>query len=401
MYLTKEEEALLNGEYGEVLAMAMKTVVKVGEVLGADRLIPVEHAHVSGVSYFNIRDSGLEFIESLVDKGAKFSTYTTSNPYAVIIDGRMPEDVIIKQKRIIAALKKMGSQAFTCAPYHVRKPNYGEHLAWAESNAVLYANSLLGARSNREGGPLALLEALIGRTYMAGAHLDDGRVPKCLVEVDETPKDVSIMSYLGLKIGELCPDKIPLVKGLSRVPEWWLKLFLASFGSTSNAPMVVLEGITPDYKELSTKADIEDRYRVRIVDIEKEFIKDVEKPLRSEGKVIYFIGCPHLSLEELKQISDLMKFERHSRNERLEFWVGVGDNISSEDPVVKDLISMGVKVLRGMCPVTTDLRLLGVSFVVTDSGKALFYMPKLAKVNVVVKDRSKLVSDYLGCLSLK
>ncbi len=401
LYLTKEEEALLNGERGEILAMAIKTIVKVGEVLGAERLVQIKHAHISGISYFNVRDSGLEFIESLANRGAKFAVFTTCNPYAVMIDEKMPEDIANKQERIVVALRKMGSLAFTCAPYYVRRPKYGEHLAWAESNAVLYANSLLGARSNREGGPLALLEALVGRTYLAGAHLDDGRTPKCLVELDKAPNNTVLTTYLGLKVGELCPDRIPLVRGLQPLPEGWLKLFLASFGATSNAPMVVFEGITPDYKTLSAKADVEDKHIVKIADVERELNKNLGKPLRSEGRVVYFIGCPHLSLEELKHVRNLMKSELRSinsnTNKQLEFWVGIGDNVSLEDPIVKDLESMGVRILRGMCPVTTDLRLLGIDFVVIDSGKALFYMPKLAKVNVVIKDRNELISEYLRC----
>ncbi len=397
MYLTREEEAILNGELGYPYALAMKVITTVGDSLGAERLIPVVHAHVSGISYFNIGDAGLEFIESLATSNARFQVFTTANPYAVIIDssyGSLPEDVRSKQLKIINYLRGMGARAFTCAPYYVRRPSYGEHLAWAESNAVLFANSLIGAWSNREGGPLALLEGLLGKTYAAGVHLREGRSPKCVTSI-KTEGSVSFfhLSLIGLKIGELCPDSIPFVEGLEGVSEEGIRAFLASFGSTSNAPMVVFNKLTPDSQELLENSDIEERFSISLGDL-REVLLDF-KEARESGGILYFIGCPHLSPGEFAHLLGRLRSVGKRDSSMGELWLGVSDTVSLDEEITNYLGRIGVRVVKGMCPVTTKLSLVGIKYVVTDSGKALHYMPKLAGVKVVIKDREEILREFL------
>ncbi len=393
MYLTRTEERMISGEYGEVISKAMKAVVKVGEVLGADRLIQVTHAHVSGVSYFNIGDPGLEFIEDMAGKGARFAVFTTVNPYAIIGSAygkEFPHDVVSKQLRIVNALKKMGANSFTCAPYYIRKPKVNEHLAWAESNAVLYANSIAGARTNREGGPLALFEALIGRTYYAGVHKDDGRIPKIYVSVKK-PKNFLDASLLGYITGEYSPKEIPYVSGLNGVEEEKLRSFLAVFGARSSAPMVVIEGVTPEYSELLEKADFMDRL---VIDED-----DVRKLIRDEalyGRGVFIIGCPHLSLKEIMDIAGMVLRRCNTRSDGKELWLITGTNVVLPDELESKLERVGVKVLKGMCPVVTRLDMLDLNYVITDSGKALFYLPRLAKVRVMIMDRKDIIRKFCG-----
>lgn len=396
MYLSREEEAILDGELGYPYALAMKVVVAVGESLKAERLIPVVHAHVSGVSYFNIGDAGLEFIESLVGNNAVFRVFTTANPYAAILSssyGSLPDDVVGKQLKIINYLRSMGARAFTCAPYYVRRPSYGEHLAWAESNAVLYANSLIGAWSNREGGPLALLEGLLGKTYAAGVHIREGREPKCFVSVKNHESSFLYSSMLGLKVGELCPDSIPFVEGLEGMSEEHARAFLASFGSTSNAPMVVFNKLTPYSQEFLKHLDIVERFSVDLSDL-RSALSDL-RDARENGEVLYFIGCPHLSLEEITNMLRYLLREGRKSPGKGELWLGVSDIVSLDDETLKHLSERGVRIVRGMCPVTTKLSLMGIKYVVTDSGKALHYMPKLAGVKVVMKDRGEILKEFL------
>lgn len=396
MYLTKEEEAILNGELGYPYALAMKVLVTVGDSLGAEKLIPVVHAHVSGISYFNIGDTGLEFIESLAVSNAKFQVFTTANPYAVVTTssyGSLPEDIVDKQLKIINYLKSMGAYTFTCAPYYVRRPSRGEHLAWAESNAVLYANSLIGAWSNREGGPLALLEGLLGRTYAAGVHLRDGRRPKCFVVVKTKVSNSLYFSLLGLKIGELCSDSIPFVSSLGEIPEEYARAFLASFGSTSNAPMVIFDKLTPSSQEFLEDSDIEERFSIDLSDL-RDALPSLEE-LRDSEKVLYFIGCPHLSLDEFTYLLRYLRDVGERNLSKRELWLGVSEDISLDKETVNYLSKMGVRVIKGMCPVTTKLDLLGIKYVITDSGKALHYMPKLAGVKVVIKDRKEILEEFL------
>ncbi len=397
MYLTRDEEALLNGELGDSYALAMKVLTVVGDALKAERLISVVHAHVSGISYFNIGDAGVEFIESLAAGNAKFQVFTTANPYMVVKGtsyGELPGDLISKQMRVINSLRVMGAATFTCAPYYVRRPSYGEHLAWAESNAVLYANSLVGARSNREGGPLALLEGLVGRTYAAGVHLDEGRRPTCAVsvKVDQGVK-LSDLSLLGLRVGELCPDSIPFVEGLEGLTENGAKAFLAAFGSTSNSPMVVFNKLTPGGKELLADSDFKERFSVDANSL-KSIYSEIREDASSEG-VVYFIGCPHLSLDEVASVINYVRGRGGGRLEGRELWLGVSEELQLDKGLADSLAELGVRLIRGMCPVTTRLDLLGVRYVITDSGKALHYMPKLAGVKVLIKDRPEILKEFL------
>ncbi len=393
MFLSKEEERILSGEHGEVLREALTAIVKVGEIMGAESLIDVVHAHVSGISYFNIGDPGVEFIESLAVKGASFSVFTTANPYAVIQGfkhNNFKMDIIKKQERVVNALIKMGAKAFTCAPYFVREPKVGEHLAWAESNAVLFANSVLGALTNREGGPLALFEAITGKAYKSGVHLPQGRNPRCVIEV-ETPRNYMEASLTGYVVGQKCPSKIPFVKGLAglRSNKGLLRSFLAAFGATSGAPMVILEGITPGWKRISAS--------VKRLPKDKVIREDIRSLIHEGSDTspypdIYLIGCPHLSRDELVEIMKVLsKCGRYEGSS--EVWLITGKLfINAEDT---EKLPSNVKILTDVCPVVTRLDMLGVKHVVTDSGKALYYLPKLAKVNVTIKDRYVILAEIL------
>lgn len=381
MYLTREEERMLLGEYGEALAKAIKVLVKVGESLGAGRLIEISHAHVSGISYFNIGDAGLEFVEDLAKLGARFSVFTTTNPYAALVDysGRSPApEVLKKQLRIVSALRAMGSKSFTCTPYYVRTPKPGEHLAWAESSAVLYANSVLGAMTNREPGVLSLLAGIAGRTYLGEAHKGLPEEVRHVVNL-EKPKDPSEAGVYGLLAGKVSPTGIALVRGTADLPEPYIKEFLAAYAVPSPAHVVILEGVTPGF----SRVNIAGAERVYIGRSElKEFYRDAD----SCENPLYLIGCPHLSLKELEQV-----VSKVDKVEKGELWITVGDLVSQTEELRR-----GVKVIAGGCAVTTRLNSLGVDCVITDSAKALTYLPKLAGVKAYLMRRDELLRKVVG-----
>ena len=394
MYLTKEEEAMLNGEFGEAVELAIKVVVKVGEALGATRLIDVVHAHVSGISYFNILDYGMEFIEDLRNKGARFRVYTTVNPYAAItadFNNKSFSDVVInKQLRIVNALREMGAKAFTCAPYYVRIPQEGEHLAWAESNAVLYANSVCGARTNREGGPLALMEALIGKTYLGGMHLDENRVPEVKVVIEPLRNQLEIAAA-GYIIGKYFPSSIPYVEGINFDHEHYLRGFLAAFGSSSNAAMVILKGITPNYKKLISKGEVSKRETISASEV-REFVRKNIKD--SHDEALYVIGCPHLSRQEVYDIVNYILSRGKTCSTNSVLWLITQSNVGLSSDLKRRLLRCRVKVYEDVCPIVTRLDLLGVSCVITDSVKALHYIPKLAGVPAFLLDRGSILRIF-------
>ena len=180
MFLTKEEEALLAGEGGDGRQWAMELIVALGEIFGAEDLVPIRSAQLAGVSYKTVGDAGLEWLLD-VSRTSVVSVPTMLNPAGMDLkrweEMGITEEFAAKQRSIIRAYSRMGVDlTCTCTPYLIgHAPSFGDHLAWSESSAVSYANSAIGARTNREGGPSALASAVIGKTPRYGLHLDENR----------------------------------------------------------------------------------------------------------------------------------------------------------------------------------------------------------------------------------
>src|SRR5512145_3318061 len=208
MFLTLEEQQMLAGEYGRATQKAMEILAALGTIFGADRMLLVTSVQISGVSFDNLGEAGLEFLAEMADGGGKVRVLTTLNPagmdienwQAMGIDPAFARD----QQRVIDAYARMGVvTTCSCTPYLFGNlPHYGEHIAWAESSAVCYANSVLGARTNREGGPSALAAALTGRTPRYGLHLEENRRPGFTVQVNADLADTRDFGALGVALGK-------------------------------------------------------------------------------------------------------------------------------------------------------------------------------------------------------
>jgi len=389
LYLTKWEEKALAGEYGSILALAIKVLVKVGEALGAERLIDISHAHISGISYFNIGDAGLEFLRDIAHSNYKVKVFTTANPYSAACIKQFIQFIGIdnckKQLEIIQILKNLGiHRDFTCTPYIIKEPRYGEHLAWAESSAVIYANTVYGAKTNREGGPLALMAALVGKTYLAGLHLDENREPTLLVELRLTKLNPMLASLIGLNIGKITQGSIPYIKSNVHLDMISIKTLLAAIATTSDTAMTIIEGISPDAKKYCSYTS-----RLEKIIIDEGSVKYERDELCSEPDMI-FIGCPHVSLEELKIL------ERELGNKKIKkpIWVCISNSImglAERMNLVNKLKGLGVVFAPNTCFVTTPLHKIGIKCVATNSGKAMYYLPKLAKVKVLLASLRDLV----------
>ncbi|WFO75924.1 aconitase X catalytic domain-containing protein [Desulfurococcaceae archaeon MEX13E-LK6-19] len=394
MFLTKLEEKMLSGEYGEAVALAMKVIVKVGESLGAEKLVKVRHVHVSGVSYSNIGEPGARFIEKLAKLGGRVSVYTTSNPTCIDLYGStriFDEKLVMGQKKINSALEKMGiSPSYTCIPYLISKPSVSEHLAWGESNAVAMANSVYGARTNREGGPLTLLAAIVGRTSYAGLHLMENRVARTLVEYTAFSKlDDYWGSLLGLYIGDNISD-IPFVKGFSEASFLGIKELLASAAATGSHGLIVLDGITP---RESYSVDINEKI---IVD-EKElrnYMDKISTQYDDKGYILAYVGCPHLTLNELNKLANLVnQYTKIKSN--VKFLVTIPYMYKGVvDDIVTILRKKGIEVAYGTCPIVSRLR-EKPDLVITNSGKALFYLKKLHGLEVSLASIEDMVKEVM------
>ncbi|ADB58444.1 aconitase X catalytic domain-containing protein [Archaeoglobus profundus] len=362
MFLTKEEEKLL--ERGDGVSKCMEILVALGEIFDAERLIPIKHAHISGVSYQNIGDEGLEWLRSL---NVKFTVKTTINPAGMDLDRwkemGIDEDFARKQMKLLNIFKEMGAElTLTCTPYYIYRPSIGEHLAWAESSAVIYANSVLGARTNRESGISALASAVIGKTPYYGLHIKENRAPSILVKV-ECDCDPSILGY---KIGSEI-EGIPIFKFNRKLSDDDLKALGAGLASTGNVAIFHVIDQTPEWNDFEIPSE-----KIVVDKLELNFDCDPD---------IITLGCPHLSKEELIKVYNLLK--NFSGKVRREFWIFTSRKVYEDLIEVVDYLEMkGVRVFRDTCMVVSPAT-RRFECVMTNSGKALTYLPKLRGVKVL------------------
>src|SRR3972149_2099392 len=187
--LTVEEQSMLAGEQGKAVQKAMQILVALGNIYGAENLIPVSSVQIAGVSYDNLGETGLQWLSEMAENGGQTRVLTTLNPAGMDRENwralGIPTDFAEKQLLVLDAFSVMGViTTCTCTPYLVGNlPHFGESIAWAESSAVCFANSVIGARTNREGGPSALASALTGRTPAYGLHQKEYRKPGKTLEV--------------------------------------------------------------------------------------------------------------------------------------------------------------------------------------------------------------------------
>ncbi|AGB04054.1 hypothetical protein AciM339_0156 [Aciduliprofundum sp. MAR08-339] len=364
MYLTKYEEKILDGELGEGYAKMMKILVKIGEIYGADGLIPIKSAQISGVSYNTIGEHGLYFLKSL--EGVKVRVPATLNPLAFderYIDLLKVDSHIYKrQMEIIKAYVDMGIKpTATCTPYYYDNvPKLGEHIAWAESSAVIYANSIIGARTNREGAVTALAAAIIGKTPNYGLHLDENRRATHIVDVKFKPEGEDY-PLIGLFIGESV-NGIPYLRFAGTNDDF--KLMGAAMAASGSISMYHIENFTPEFKNALSD-------EVERIEVERE---DLDRMKREVDVELVAIGCPHVSPSELRRIAEFVKGKKKKKNVQL--WIFVARSVwNRHEDLVKFIEEFGGKVMVDTCVVVSNAGKI-YKKIGTTSGKAAFYLSK-------------------------
>lgn len=309
---------MLDGEEGYAARKSMEILVALGDIYGAERLIKVGSVQVAGVSYHNLGDAGLEFLNELAKDG-KVRVLTTLNPAGMDLENwrtlGISEDFAAKQNLVIDAFQRMGILiSCTCTPYLIGNlPRYGEHVAWSESSAVTFANSVIGARTNREGGPSALAAAFIGKTPCYGLHLDENRVPDVHVQVNASLTKLSDWGALGYAVGKKAENKIPYITGIREAELDELKSFCASVVTYGAKPLFYMQDITPAAETVQIPKDT--------VTIDQNDIKNAYDSINDPVSDIDFVcvGCPHCSIKEISEIAELIKNKKIKEN--TELWV--------------------------------------------------------------------------------
>ncbi|MCL4325079.1 MAG: aconitase X catalytic domain-containing protein [Candidatus Thermoplasmatota archaeon] len=374
MELTAEQEAILQGSRGERTAELMRILVSLGELNDARRLIPVWSVQLSGISFKTMGVPGTEFLEDAA-KEVHVAVPTTINPagYDVGGPGLVPvsEDFRGKQERIVRALLAMGAlPTFSCTPYTTEyTPPAGAHLAWAESSAVIYSNSVLGAFSNREGAPSALASAVTGVTPEYGLHLPEGRRPSVVVQV--APQEDLHFSSLGAFLGKALGSKIPYLRGI-RPEVDDMKAMGAAMSAWGSVPMFHVEGVTHE----AAKQELDG---LETMEVGPKDIASFEESLGRDGDTprLIAIGCPHATPGELKHLARILREKRGGKlRSGIEFWVCTNRRVIADHAdVVAQLQSAGVRVIQDTCMVVAPI---GEKYpvIAVNSAKAAFYAAK-------------------------
>lgn len=386
MKLSRTEKLMLQGHYGEACRKALELIIAIAESYGYGELIRIKGAHVSGVSYKNIGDSGLEYIRDLVKNGAKVRVKTTTNPCGFDLDKpwlfNVDEKFFKKQMEIVKLLGAMGAKpSLTCTPYYIdNKPRRGDHIAWAESSAVIYANSVIGAYSSRESGPSALAAAITGRAALTRDH-SDKREPSVVVEVLARISDYFDWSLLGFVVGKLIPDEVPLLKIKSTTfSDDKLKCLCAGLGTSSATSIFWFSA-----KNREIKCDIK---HIKITRRELKEASD-EWSLTREPTIV-FIGCPHCSFREIKEIAMELQGRRVKRDIKL--FISTSRSVYtmvSKLGLLNVLEKAGAHLIKDTCLVVSPIKLSKSDVILTDSAKTAYYAETMTNARVAVRGRGE------------
>jgi len=370
MYLTQEEEQTFQGCNGESLRRAMQILVALGDIYGAERLIPVKSVQVAGVSFKNIGEAGLEWISDL--RGC-VAVPSILNPAGMDLhrwkDMGIEEEFASKQMEVIQAYARLGiSVDCTCTPYQINPglANRNDHLAWSESSAVSFANSVIGARTNREGGPSALAAALVGKTPLYGYHLDENRKPTLEIVVNKSCSG-SDFGALGYLIGKIVKGGVPLIRLAMMPTQDELKALGAAMAASGSVALYYIESISSFHPKYANS---------EVVSIEKDEIDDLIEKRASQDADIVALGCPHCSRSELVRIAEML----NGKKVRRDLWVCTARMIAETSPEIVEMIERsGAKVVCDTCMVVSPA-IEQYKSALTNSGKALAYLPSLCKV---------------------
>ena len=368
---------MLEGQDGKATRKAMEILVALGTIYGADRLLPATSVQVAGVSFDNLGEAGLEFLSEMAVEGGRARVLTTLNPAGMDIENwqalGIDADFALNQQRVIEAYAKMGIvPTCSCTPYLFGNlPHYGEHIAWAESSAVCYANSVLGARTNREGGPSALASSLTGKTPNYGLHLTENRRPGLTVRVEVKITGTRDFGALGVALGKAIESRrakaIPYIRGISQASLEELKSFCASLATYGGLALFHMEGITPESALVPVP---DDTLVISQKDIE-EAVRFLNAPVSADEVDFVSLGCPHLSLNEIARVAERL----NGRKVRKTFWITTArptKRIADQMGYTAVIEAAGAVFATDTCCVVAPIKGRFKSMA-TDSAKACYY----------------------------
>lgn len=392
LLLSDAEAALLGGDDGPARQLAMRIVVRMSEILGARQLVEIASAHIDGCLYHG--DGGAEFAERLVELGGRTAVPATLNVGA--LDLLHPDRVRSTGRRREMALRQMKAYqalgcrpTWTCAPYQSgHRPAAGEHVAWGESNAVAFANSVLGARTNRYGDFMDICCAIAGRAPRAGLHLDENRLATVVVDTSAASSALKARDVfypvLGTWLGAAVGDRVAVITGLPEtVTEDQLKALGAAAASSGAVGLFHVEGVTPEAPDLATAlggAMAESALTPEPAELRA--VRDALSTAASGPIDAVAVGSPHFSLAEFRQLEALLPPAPFA----VPFYACTGraeHHRLEREGRLAQLENAGVKIVVDTCVVVTPVLPPKNGVLMTNSGKFAHYAPSNTGYGVV------------------
>ena len=390
--LSKRDKEFLNGQHGDAARMAMRIVTRMGEVLDASELMDITQAHIDGCGLLS--ETGLEFAETLAAKGGKVCVPTTLNMGPLDLQNwrrfGIDEDFAGKAIRQAKAYEDMGCiPTWTCAPYQsYLTPRFGQQIAWGESNAICYANSVLGARTNRYADYMDICAAITGRVPKCGLHLKENRKGQILLRlVDIRPAMMQTNEFfvvLGHLLGTLVGDKIAVIEGLAPdASSDQLKAFCAAAASSGAVALFHAIGLTPEASSFEQAFDGGEPEQV--VEIGPTQLRKAHSELSTaaEGAKLNLVvlGCPHFSFDEFRELAQLIGAETQKGNalDPGVRFVVISSQTSyallQRGDFLDVLTDFGVEITLDTCPFHTPMVSEDTKVIMTNSGKCSYYAP--------------------------
>ena len=384
MRLTDEEKRTLDGKQGAAARIALAVLVDLGDLFGAEELMRVSQVHIDATLY--MVDAGLEFAEKMANLGGEVAVPTSLNPSSIDLQRwkayRVPPEILSKHTRMEKAYLKMrAAPTWTCAPYQNGIiPRFGEQIAWGESNAIAFANSIIGARTNRYADLMDICAAIIGKVPKFGLHLTQNRKAKMLIRLKDITAQMfeneAIYPLLGYLLGEMAGDQVAAITGIPKdVKIDSLKGFCAAAASSGAVGLFHMVGITPEAQTL--EMCLHGNKPQNVYDITPEMIKNAKDrlwTLKNDAVDLIVTGCPHYSPAEFIKLAHLTTGKKvHSS---VVFWVFTNRSVYAwikDNGILTNLTDSGIMVFTDGCPLQYPKESWQFNGAMTDSAKFANY----------------------------
>ncbi|HTK28659.1 MAG TPA: aconitase X catalytic domain-containing protein [Vicinamibacterales bacterium] len=393
VHLTARDDEMLRGDAGPAAALAMSILVRMADVYGAPALMDITQAHIDSTIYLG--DATLEFAERLASLGAKVAVPTSLNVSGVDECGWQEWSVrpewAAKAARQMLAYERMGAvPTWTCAPYQTRmRPVFGQQIAWGESNAISFANSVIGARTERYPDLLDICCAITGRVPAVGLHLAENRAGQMLLRVagidGRLQGDDQFFAVLGHLVGQLAGDRIPVIDGITVVPpEDQLKAFAAAAASSGRVALFHMVGVTPEAPTL--EAALQGREPETTIDVTFEQLAAARRELTTadgDDLDMVILGSPHFSVAEFRLLAPLVAGKRaHPRVQFLVTSSRLMKEMAGEQGVLAPVMEFGARITLDTCILASPMLPPSIRTLMTNSAKYAYYAPSLLNTRV-------------------